>query len=345
MSSPLTQHPRRAQRIAVFRALQLGDLLLAVPALRSLRAGFPHAEISLIGLPWAEWFVHRFHHYVDRLIAFEGYSGIAEIDYERDRAKRGIQRLRQENFDLVIQMHGSGEVSNQFAGAIRCPNKLAAGLYRGRRPSDLAYAAPYPEGEPEIERNLAVMRALDCPDTGTRLELPVLAEDRAEADRLLHELALGRPLIGLHPGARNPARRWPAQRFAEVADGLIRDHGATVLLTGSASESGLVKRVQDYMRETAIDLSGRTSLGGLAALIERLDLFISNDTGPAHIAHALGTPSVVIWGPAEFRRWAPFDLERHRVIRPSDPDRIGLVEAGDVLAAARAKLVKGSVTS
>ncbi len=345
MSSPLIQHPPRAQRIAVFRALQLGDLLLAVPALRALRAGFPHAEITLIGLPWAEWFVQRFHRYVDRLIAFEGFPGIAEVDYEPERAKHGIRQLRQENFDLVIQLHGSGEISNQFISAIRCPGKLAAGLYRGERPAALTYAAPYPDGEPEIERNLAIMRVLGCPDTGTELELPVLADDEAEIDHLLHGLALDRPMIGLHPGARNPARRWPAERFADVADRLIREHGATVLLTGSASETGLVRRVQNQMHETAIDLSSRTSLGGLTALLRRLDLFISNDTGPAHIARALGIPSVIIWGPAEFRRWAPLDLERHRVVHPSEHGQIDQVEPADVLREAEAQLVKGSVTS
>src|SRR5437588_8448385 len=107
-----------SKRIAVFRALQLGDLLVAVPALRALRAQFPEAEITLIGLPWAKSFVQRFHHYVDRFVEFAGYPGIAEREVVPERTACFIEEQRAYGYDLVIQMHGNGEASNQFALAL-----------------------------------------------------------------------------------------------------------------------------------------------------------------------------------------------------------------------------------
>jgi len=347
---------RTIERIAVFRALHLGDLLLAVPAFRALRAAYPHAEISLIGLPWARWFVERFDAYIDRLIEFSGFPGVLEVEYSAKRAESALSDLRAEQFDLLIQLHGSGDVSNRFIAAIAGPETRSAGFFIGERPAFLTVAAPYPSHLPEIERNLSVMRRLGCPDTGSALELPLLSQDLTEADRLLVPVATQRPLIGLHPGASYPARRWAAERFAVVADRLSERHGATILLTGGPGEESLAAEVASRMRAPALNLAGRTSLGGLAALIARLDLFISNDTGPAHFANALDVPSVTIFGPAEFSRWAPLDRERHIVVRhpvacspcphrvcPIDHRCLRWITPDEVLAAAERQLVKESV--
>jgi len=347
---------RPVERIAVFRALHLGDLLLAVPAFRALRAAYPHAEISLIGLPWARWFVERFDGYIDRLIEFSGFPGVLEVEYSAKRAESALSDLRAEQFDLLIQLHGSGQTSNRFIEAIAGPETRTAGSFVGERPSFLTVAVPYPSGAPEIERNLNVMRRLGCPDTGSALELPLLPQDLSEADRLLAPVATRRPLIGLHPGASYPARRWAAERFAVVADRLSERHGATILLTGGPGEAALAAEVAARMRAPALNLARCTSLGGLAALIARLDLFISNDTGPAHFANALDVPSVTIFGPAEFSRWAPLDRERHIVVRhpvvcspcphrvcPIDHRCLHWITPDEVLAAAERQLVKESV--
>jgi lipopolysaccharide heptosyltransferase II len=340
------------ERIAIFRALHLGDLLLAVPAFRALRAAYPQAEISLIGLPWARWFVERFDGYIDRLIEFNGFPGITEVDYDPERANAAIAELRAHPFDLLIQLHGSGETSNRFIAAIAGPETRTAGHFTGERPAFLTVAAPYPSERPEIERNLNLMRLFDCPDTGSALELPLLPSDGADADRLLGPVALRRPLIGLHPGANYLSRRWPAERFAVVADRLAEAHDATIVLTGGSGEERLAAEVAARMHAPALDLAGRTSLGGLAALIARFDLFISNDTGPAHVANALDVPSITIFGPAEFTRWAPLDCERHIVVRhpvacspcphricPIDHRCLRRITPDQVIAAAERQLV------
>jgi ADP-heptose:LPS heptosyltransferase len=301
-------------RIAVFRALQLGDLLVAVPAFRALRTRFPHAEITLIGLPWARSFVERFYRYLDRFVEFAGYPGICEVPSNPASTERFIREQRAERYDLVVQMHGSGRVSTPFALALG--GAVTAGYHEGPRPTGLTIGAEYRDRESEILRNLRLIRLLGCPDTGTHLEFPLFSRDREEADSLLAGLAGGsRPWIGIHVGARPSARRWMPERFAHVADALARRHGAQIVLTGSPDEREIVRQVAALMETAPLDLTGKTSLGGLAALINRLDLFISNDTGPAHLAVAVDTPSVIVAGPADPERWAPLDPAVHPLVR------------------------------
>ncbi len=357
------------RRVAVVRMLQLGDMLVAIPALRALRARFPRAEITLIGLPWAGSFARRYRGYVDRFVGFPGYPGIAEAPYDAERTACFMAVQRAYGYDLVVQMHGSGGDSNPFA--LDLGARVTSGYYAGPCPPDgLEPAAPYPDDLPEVVRCLGLARLLDCPDPGGGLEFPLGAADRAEAARLLAPLGQkDGPWVALHPGARPPARRWAPDRFAAVADRLIRDHGARIVLTGSVDEVETVRQVAERIphpptpslgarergsRPPTLNLAGYTSLGGLAAVLERMDLFIGNDTGPAHLAEAVGTPTVRVFGPADPLRWAPLDRRRHPIVRhavacspcafwecPIDHRCLNLLDPARVVAVARDLLEKG----
>jgi ADP-heptose:LPS heptosyltransferase len=123
----------------------------------------------------------------------------------------------------------------------------------------------------------------------------------------------GNQYVCIHAGARWPSRRWPAERFAEVADHLAED-GWPIVLTGSPAERDLVDDVRLRMRSFAIDLCGHTTLGALSLLVRNARLVISNDTGMAHIAAAVRTPSVIVALGSDIARWAPLDRQRHRVV-------------------------------
>ena len=302
------------RRIAIIRALQLGDLLVAVPALRAIRRRFPSAEITLIGLPWAESFVQRFSRYIDRFFEFPGFPGIDQVEVNHERTAHFLEEQRARNYDLVIQMHGSGAASNPFALALG--GRVTAGYFIESMPAGMTIGQKYPDDLPEIERNLGLARMLGCFDCDPGLEFPLFKQDYAEAAALLHQLPLAtRPWVGIHTGARSPARRWPVEYFASVADTFARHFNAQVILTGGSGESTTAQQVADLMQAQPLNVAGKTSLGGLAALISELDLFISNDTGPAHIADAVDTASVTIFGPADYRRWAPLNQEHHQVVR------------------------------
>ncbi len=302
------------RRIAIFRALQLGDLLVAVPALRALRQRFPRAEITLIGLPWAAEFVERYRCYLDRFVAFAGYPGINELPVDPQKSARFIAEQRAYGYDLVVQMHGSGGTSNPFV--LELQGRQSAGYYTGAPPAGLTFAAPYPHDQHEVYRNLGLAALLGCTQLQPRLEFPLFAADHAEADNLLRAATCVRSAcIALHPGSRPPARRWPAEYFAMVGDALAQRFGARIILTGGPGEGATAQAVVDAMRTPVLNLARRTSLGGLAALISKLDLFVSNDTGPAHIAHAVDCPSITIFGPADYQRWSPLDQALHPTVR------------------------------
>jgi ADP-heptose:LPS heptosyltransferase len=330
------------ERIAVLRALYLGDLLCATPALRALRARFPAAEITLIGLPWAEALVERLPT-LDRLAVFPGWPGIAEVPYDPAWTDLFMAEHRG-MYDLAIQMHGSGQSSNGFIAALRARSTLG---YRIGDDERLDRELEHDPNEHEIHRWLRLVATLGTPEGNPRLQFQTSPMDDARAQALLAPDADGL-LIGLHPGAKDPERRWPAERFAALGDALVTTYGARLVLTGSAAERGIVKAVDHAMQASALDLSGQTDLGTFAALIDRLDLIVTNDTGASHLAAAMGTPSVVLFGPTHPTHWAPLDADRHRIVdaatlagpteRPSEA--LARLDISPVLAACADQLAR-----
>ncbi|HTN65383.1 MAG TPA: glycosyltransferase family 9 protein [Burkholderiaceae bacterium] len=308
-------HP---SRIAVFRALQLGDMLCAVPALRALRACQPKTHITLIGLPWASDFACRFNHYIDDFMPFPGAPGLPEQETEPERLAAFYDAARQRRFDLSIQLHGSGDVSNVVN------MELGAGRTAGFVPSDQAADAdylPWPQQVPEIERCLLLLSHLGYASCGNQLEFPLEAADRAAAAALREKYHLrAGGYICLHPGARMLSRRWPITRFAAVARQLAA-RGWPIVLTGTDAETLLAKAFSEQFAAPFIDLCGRTSLGALAALIADSRLLLCNDTGVSHIAAALRTPSVVVACGSDVARWAPLDRRLHAVVADYPPCR------------------------
>ena len=299
-------------RVAVFRALQLGDLLCAVPALRALRAAWPHARLTLVGLPWARDFVRRFRD-VDDFIEFPGAPGLPEREPQRAGWPAFISAVQAHRFDLAIQMHGSGELTNPLVAAFGASRNAGFFPAGWRNPDPSSFLA-WPTQLPEVRRLLALAGHLGAPSRGEHLELPVLPAEQRAFVALRAGLPVGeRGYVCVHAGARLASRRWPPARFAEVADCLAQA-GFTVILTGTASETALVAQVRGAMREAAIDLTGRTTLGTLTALVAQAQLVVCNDTGMSHVAAAVGTPSVVVCCGADPDRWRPLDGRRHRVV-------------------------------
>ncbi len=283
-----------------------------MPALRALRAAFPAAQITFIGLPWARTFVERFHHLVDGFVSFPGYPGLPEQEPNMEQFPPFLQQVQQARFDLAIQMHGSGVITNHlmsFWGAGRY-----AGFYeRGQYCPDEDTFLEYPENEPERWRHLRLMEHLGIPLQGDSLEFPLRAQDWRELEELRSEFRIENDYVCIHPGARKPERRWPAQSFAVVGDGLAA-LGYQIVLTGSQVEQPLAAAVAGHMSSPAVNLAGRTTLGGLAALLSASRLLVSNDTGVSHVAAAVRAPSIVLFSVPDQDRWAPADRQLHWVI-------------------------------
>lgn len=302
------------RRVAIVRATRLGDFMCAVPTLRSLRLALPDAEITLIALPFAREMVKRFP-LLDRHEEFPGYPGIRETSFTAQRALAFLAQQQRRRYDLAIQLHGSGVFSNPFT--LMLGARYTVGFTRSEDQGfGLDRWVDYPNEGHEVHRVLEMARLLGTPDAGTHLEFPLLEEDHEEVRRLAghHGIDLDRAIIGVHPGAKNLTRRWPPERFAEAASRLAERIGAEVTITGSPNEWYECLAVAEALTARSHNLVGQTSVGGLAALMSHMTLLLTNDTGPAHIAYALGTPSVTIFGAAEPEVWGPLDTTRHKAI-------------------------------
>jgi len=317
--APDAAWPERG-RIAVFRASMLGDTLCATPVLRALKSAWPRSELTLIGLAWAREFASRLPQ-VDRFRVFPGYPGLPESTPEISALPHFIEQMQRLRVDLLLQLHGSGRIVNPLLATFGA-RQLAGFVEADGFCADPALHIAWPTYGHEIERLLCLTDHLGVPRRGTRLDFPLNMADRAAALRLLPDIG-NTPFACIHPGAQLASRRWPADRFAAVADALA-DRGLAIVLTGTVGEAGLTAQVAAQMRHGAIDLAGCTSLFTLGALIERCQLLVCNDTGVSHIAAALGTRSVIVGSSSEVERWAPLDHDRHRMLwrspagRPSD---------------------------
>lgn len=306
----LARLPEPPRRVVVVRASRIGDFLCATPALRALRAALPAAEFTVIGLPFNRDLAERSPH-VDRFVPFPGFPGIAEQFFDARTATAFFRRMQGEAFDLAIQMHGSGVYANPFTLLLGA--RHTAGFVRpGDGPSRLDAALPLPDRGHEIDRVLALPRFLGAPDRGRQVEFSLTPADHAAAAVLLADSRP--PWIALHPGARDAARRWPAARFAAAGSALRARCGGTLVVVGNAETQQAAVTIAREAGGPVIDLAGRTSLPVLGAVLARCALLLTGDSGPAHIAYALDTPSVTIFGDTDPARWGPPTSGPHAVL-------------------------------
>lgn len=281
------------RRIAVLRANAIGDFIFTLPALEALRAAYPEAEIVLLGRPWHKAFWADRPGPVDRVVAIPPCRGVGESEdfaNDEDELDRFFAEMVEECFDLALQLHGGGRYSNPFV------NRLGARMTVGLKSPDadpLDRWMPYVYYQHEIHRFLEAVALIGIEPVTLESRIIVTDADLAEAQRVMPEE--GQPLAVLHPGAGDPRRRWPPEKFAAVGDALT-DAGLRVAVIGTGeSERPVVDAVVATMRSDAIDLWERISLGGLAGLLSRSRLIVSNDSGPLHLTAAVGTPAVGIY--------------------------------------------------
>jgi ADP-heptose:LPS heptosyltransferase len=306
----MTEELTNIKRIAVFRALQLGDMLCVIPAIRALRHQYPSAKITLLGLPWAKNFVERFKDYFDKFIHFPGYPGLPEQHFDEEAFDEFIKLVRKEKFDLLLQMQGNGTIVNPLMFTFGA--KYVAGFYNDNSFVDSPFFMTYPNHEPEIKRHLLLMEHLNIPGQGDHLEFPLTKHDQKDFDELLLAVYPKNYII-IHPGSRGRYRQWPPKFFALIADYCI-EQGFTVMITGTKEESDITGELIKCMHHLPIDLTGKTSLGAIAVLIKDAFAIVCNCTGVSHVADAFDTPSIVISMDGEPKRWAPLNRKLHRVI-------------------------------
>ncbi|HUT74612.1 MAG TPA: glycosyltransferase family 9 protein [Armatimonadota bacterium] len=285
------------RRIAVFHLNQVGDLMFSLPALAALRARFPAAEIVSILRPHLRELLQD-SPYVDRLILRRG--GLAA----EARLARG---LRGAGFDLVVALSQS---ASSVLQALACGAPRRVGFVD----ADLSFLFTrkvHVRGVvwPGKLARLPVCLGADAPPLSYVGMLAIAEALRARARGLLEKrgVASGQEMVAIAPGAsgRRRHKAWEAGRFAAVGDHLHRRWGAAVVIVGGAGDAAEAGRIAAAMSAPAVNLAGHTTTGELVAVLERARLLVGIDAGPMHVAAAMGTPTVALFGPTDPRRTGP----------------------------------------
>ena len=311
---PVEQPWSPVRRIAVLRGGGLGDLLFAMPAMEALGAAYPDAELVLLGVPSLVPLltgrpgpVHRAVPLPPARGVFEPAGAVLDDDGRLESFRREVGEV-----DLGVQLHGGGRWSNPFLHALGPKWTVGA-----RTPDavELTRWLPYRYYQNEFMRALEIAGLAGAPPVGVVPRIPVTDADLAAAEPALR--GLPRPLLAVHPGATDPRRRWPAERYAEVVAGLV-SRGAGVVVLGSPDERDLVERVTSLAEERepggAVRALTRLDLAALCGVLASADVLVGNDSGPRHLAEAVGTSTVGIYWLGNALNAGSFGRHRHRVL-------------------------------
>lgn len=298
------------RKIAVLRAGGLGDFIFTLPALDALREAYPDAEITLLGGPLQTELLSGRPEPVARAIPVPPSTGVngpdTGVDEDEEKLERFFARMREERFDLALQMHGGGGYSNAFVRRLEA--RVTAGTQAPDAPP-LDRTVPYVYFQSEILRYLEIAGLVGARTAELEPRLRVTVADLSEASDMVPGTA--GTLVALHPGAGDERRRWPPEKFAAVGDALA-SAGARVAVVGVEEDRALISGIVDIMDHEAFDLCGQLSLGGLAGLLSRCAVVVSNDSGPLHLAGAVGAATVgIYWGPNLINAGPP-NRVRHR---------------------------------
>ncbi len=294
------------RRIAIIKLDHIGDVILSIPAIANLRASFPQAHIAMVVKSSSE-LVARYIPYVDEILCydaryFDRSRGGKMLDLSR--GMRFAREMRNREFDLIVDLRGSF-ASLLFAMIAKSEHRVDRGTYLVQRKSGRIS----PVSEHEAEVNMDILARAGVPIRLKEMFLELEKADLDSVDSLLRaggELNLHSPVVVIHPGGPASLKRWSAERYAQLTCELLREYNARIVLVGGKGEKQIAHSIVSEMNEQAFDLSGRTTLGQLAAVLRRADLFIGNDSGPMHLAAACGTKVIGLFGPTSPQRFRPY---------------------------------------
>lgn len=320
--------PRRpvapARSLLLIRPDHLGDLLFLTPALHSLRAALPEARITVLTGPWG---LAAIRDNPDlngaQTCPFPGFDRKPRANllapypllFEQARALRGC------GHDTAVILRFDHWWGAWLAAAAGIPRRI--GYDRPETRPFLTEVLPYHVERHEVEQNSSLLAPLAGPEATWELgptRFVVTEADQTWADGWLRSRSLkaGAPLVAIHPGAGAAVKQWPTAAWAQVADALAENHNAQILLTGASAERTLTRTIASTIVHPVFDAAGETTLGQLAALQERCALVIGSDSGPLHLAVAVGVPTIHLYGPVAPAKFGPWgDPARHLVLATS----------------------------
>jgi heptosyltransferase-2 len=293
------------KRILIVRTDKIGDVVLSTPVIKVLRDEYPDAYIAMMVSPYAKDIVEG-NPYLDDVIIYDKNGKHKSWR----RSIKFVGSLKKKRFDLALILHPTNRAHlvTFFAGI---PRRIGYDSKCGFLLTDrIKHAKQFGERH-ELEYNLDLVRYLGIEPREKNLFIPFKTESEKHIDQLLETAGINKSekILAIHPGASCPSKIWPQERFAQVADRLIKKYGFKAFVLGGPKDLSLAQNLVEHMRTPAINLAGKTSISQLASILRRCELFISNDSGPMHIAVAAGTPVIAIFGRSQKglspKRWGP----------------------------------------
>ena len=323
--------PETPRRILVIKPSALGDIVLALPTLSSLRASFPHAKIAWLVRPELAPLL-RYTQNLDDIVLFDRkrlgrwwYSPTAAVELTRF-----LRTLRGHQFDCVIDLQGLFRTA-LFSVLSGCRDRYGFRDTREGAWRFYSHRVVLPtECVHLIDSYWEIAKAAGATVRRNEYGLQVPEDSRREGMRLLEEFGCRSDSYGvLVPGSAQTWKCWPLDQFAELAEKMTRDLGLSVVAVGTEGERPIVEKLQSLSRVPIVNLAGHTDIGKLIAVMAGAKVVVSNDTGPGHIAVAVGTPTTMIFGPTNPARVGPYGrpdwvaavdpFGRGRIINNFDP--------------------------
>jgi len=297
-----------ANKILVMRYRFIGDTVLTVPFLRNLRRACPEARIDLMLEPFSGQVLAGCP-YVDRIIPFE-FKTIHKYSASSQRGKLAgylhyWKLLRREGYDAVFALKRSLS-SALLIRAVGIPRRI--GFATEGRTLLLTDPVTYRQDQHEVQNFLDCLRVLDIPVHSDALELWPSAENNAKAHKLFSDAGWNKEdlKIIVHAAASLPAKQWPLDRFAAVMKAMQEHYGAHFIYTGAPADAALYQEIERLGPFNGINLCGTMGLHANLSVYRAAHLFFGVDSGPMHMAAAVGVPVVALFGPTDERKWGPW---------------------------------------
>jgi ADP-heptose:LPS heptosyltransferase len=297
----------RVRNILVIRTAYIGDVVMTVPVLKPLRELFPDARISFLTSAGAAE-VLRNNPFVDEVIPYDAFWFYATSIGAYRQFMRG---MRERSFDLVIEARADIRDILLLAWRFRSRYRMSYGVGGGGYL--LTHVVPYPGLKHKVEYHLDLVRYLGYRGTAIEWGVYLSSEERQKVSEIMANNGIGQSFIAVHPGSRLTLKRWPVKRYGELCDELMEKYGMPAVVFGAGSETALVEEMTSGMKRMPITLDGSLSLREMAGMLGRAALFICNDSAPMHLAAAMKTPTVAIFGPSKSVETRPYG-EGHRVV-------------------------------
>ena len=286
------------RNILIIKLRYIGDVLLATPTVRAIKAARPDVRVTMMVNRGTED-VLAGNQDLDEIVVLDKGSLVAQ--------SRLIAGLRSRRFDTVIDLT-DGDRSAFLSWVSGAPVRIGfndENRWRGKYYTQVVQ--PVPGVQHRIDRDLEALKPMGIQAGSKNPQLRLTPEEMNSADQLLDQLGVQRsqPIVVLQPGARYWFKAWPPERFAELADQLTSQYGCQVLIGGSRQEDDLAKQIRQMAKSNPAIMAGRTTIKQFAAIAKKSALFVGNDSGAMHIASAVGTPVVALFGPSSPREWGP----------------------------------------